>query len=119
MSLLISTVAAAEPDPTLLAQARRQETTGVVELSTGATLIGGGLALMIVGRPGGQVSDEPPGLHELRTMGGIGLTLGGIVSMMAGGHALELASATREQAMLTVAPEAVSQGAGLRLYARF
>lgn len=119
ISLLISTVSAAEPNPELLAAAQRHKTTGVVELSAGAAAIGGGLTLMIAGRPGGELSDEPQGLHDLRTMGGIGLVLAGITSMMAGGQALERATLAREQAMLSVTPEPVAQGAGLRLHARF
>ncbi len=118
-SLLFSLASAAEPDAELLARAQQLKSLGVAEIGLGAGLAGGGLALMIVGREGGQLSGEAPAVHELRTMGGIGLLLAGITSAMAGGNALERAAAAREEATLSILPEPVAQGAGIRLQARF
>ena len=110
---------AVEPDADLMALAKRQRTTGWIEIGAGAGAIGGGLTLMIAGRPSGALSDETNTVHELRTMGGIGVVLVGITTMLIGGNTLSVAAATRDEAMITLTPEPVAQGAGFRLNARF
>ncbi len=118
VALLASTGFAAEPDPELLQQSKRQRRAGWLEIGGGATLVSGGLALMIAGRPSGELSTEDPTVHELRTMSGIGLLLGGVTTMIVGTDSLRQAASSREAA-LSVTPEPVAQGAGVRLSGRF
>ena len=117
--MMASPALAADGDPALLEQAKRQRTTGWVTLGGSTAAVGGGLALMLAGRPSGELSEEDPAVHELRTMGGVGLALAGVTGWLVGADSLRKASVTRERAMLTLAPEPVARGGGIRISGRF
>lgn len=116
--LLAAPALAAEPDPDLLAQAKRQRTAGWAGISGGLVAIGAGVATMTVGRPSSEVSTEDPTVYELRSISGAALFLGGATSVIIGVDSLRKAASTREAA-LSVVPEPVARGAGVRLTARF
>ena len=119
VALIAATPAlASEPDPELLAQAKRHRTTGWAEIGGGATLSAGGLALMIAGRRSGDISTEDPVVHEVRTISGVGCLLVGLSTAVVGVDQLRLAGASR-RAAFSVTPEPIAQGAGLRLTGRF
>lgn len=122
LTLLLAFAAhAADPSEDPADQARRYSRNGAVQLSLGTAALGGGLVTLLVGRgTSGEISEESPAVHDLRSIGGAALVLGGFTGVLAGVNNLGRAQAARELSRgVTAVPTVGADGAGLRLVGRF
>lgn len=120
--LLTFSARAADPPPDFAAQARQHSRAGALQLSLGGAAVGGGLVTLLVGRGEmGEISTESPAVHDLRSVGGAALLIGGFTGVLAGVNSLGRAAAARELAErpVSLAPTLGPDGGGLSLVGRF
>jgi hypothetical protein len=105
IAVLLLTSAHGGDDPPERSPAQRATRAGTIEIVAGSAAIVGGAGLMFVGRgEAGQISEESNAWHDMRSIGGSILVIGGAATLAIGIDSLSRASRLRKQE--TSAPQA-------------
>lgn len=122
LQLASPALASDAPPPTsaeLLERSRRTNRSGAIALGLGIAGLGGGFALLTVGRPSSQINTEEDGPRELRNAAGIATVMAGATGVLVGIHFFERAATYKRDASVALVPALGLDGAGLTMVARF